>query len=140
MGYDIGQAVANERPDMIYLGQYFARMELTPNYIIQLEHPLGKPAYAVSYKTQRKIDNMRGSDKPNILCEGHYHYSNIMFRRNVHAFCLPSFQGPTKFSRRLGLESDNGGYIIEIKVQDDGTISKITPDFYPFYKVIEGDY
>lgn len=140
MGFDIGTAIADKRKDLIYLGQYFARIELTPNCTIQLEHPLGKPAYAVSYKTQRKIDNMRGGDKPNILCEGHYHYSNYMFRRNVHAFCVPSFQGQTKFAKRLGLESDNGGYVIEINVDSEGTIEKIQQTFYPFYKPLENDY
>jgi predicted phosphodiesterase len=139
-GYDIGSAIANERSDLIYLGQYFARVELTPKCILQLEHPLGKPAYAVSYKTQRKIDNIRGGDKPNILAEGHYHYSDYMFRRNVHAYCVPSFQGQTKFAKRLGLESDNGGYIIEINVDDEGTITKLTQSFYPFYKALEHDY
>jgi predicted phosphodiesterase len=140
MGYDIGETISKERADLIYLGQYFARVELTPNCILQLEHPLGKPAYAVSYKTQRKIDNMRGGDKPNILAEGHYHYSNEMFRRNVHAYCVPSFQGQTKFAKRMGLESDNGGYIIDINVDDDGTITKISHTFYPFYKPIINDY
>lgn len=139
-GYDVCEGIANERADLIYLGQYAADVELTPNCKLRLEHPLGKPAYAVSYKTQRKIDNMRGGMKPNILAEGHYHYHNNFFRRNVHAFCVPSFQGPTKFSTRLGLESDNGAYIIEISVDEEGTITKITPTLYPYYKIIEHDY
>ncbi len=139
-GYDIGTAMANERPDMIYLGQYYADVQLTDKCILRLEHPLGKPAYAVSYKTQRKIDNMRGGEKPNILVEGHYHYSNYMFRRNVHAFNVPSFQGPTKFSNRLGLENENGGYILEIHVDEEGTITKLKSEFVPFYKVIKDDY
>jgi biotin operon repressor len=139
-GYDIGRAIANERPDLVYLGQYYADVKLTDNCVMRLEHPLGKPAYAVSYKTQRKIDNMRGGEKPGILAEGHYHYSNQMFRRNVHAFCVPSFQGPTKFSNRLGLENENGGYILEIHVDDDGTITRLITEFIPFYKVTKNDY
>lgn len=139
-GFDIGKAIAEKRNDMEYLGQYYARVNLTPNCIMQMEHPLGKPAYAVSYKTQRKIDNMRGGDKPNILTEGHYHYSGYLFRRNVHAVCCPSFQGPTTFSRRLGLESDNGGWIFEIKVNESGYITEFSPRFFPFYKLVEGDY
>jgi biotin operon repressor/predicted phosphodiesterase len=140
LGYDIGEGIANERKDMVYLGQYFARVQITPRCILQIEHPLGKPAYAVSYKTQRKIDNMRGGDKPNILMEGHYHYSDYLFRRNVHAICCPSFQGPTKFSKRLGLESDNGAYIIELLVDAEGSVSEFTPRFYPFYVLKHNDY
>lgn len=139
-GFDIGKAIAEKRPDMNYLGQYYARAKLTPNCILQMEHPLGKPAYAISYKTQRKIDNIRGGDKPNILTEGHYHYSDYFFRRNVHAVCCPSFQGPTTFSRRLGLENDNGGWIFELEVDEAGYINEFTPRFFPFYKLIEGDY
>jgi hypothetical protein len=139
-GFDVVDAIARERSDIEYLGQYAADIELTPNCKLRLEHPMGKPAYAISYKTQRKIDNMRGGMKPNILSEGHYHYSDYFFRRNVHAICTPSFQGPTKFSTRLGLENDNGGWIIEINVNDEGHITKFTPSYYPFYKVIEHDY
>lgn len=139
-GYDIGESISREREDLIYLGQYAADVQLTPNCKLRLEHPLGKPAYAISYKTQRKIDNMRGGEKPNILAEGHYHYSDYFFRRNVHAFCVPSFQGPTKFSTRLGLETDNGGWIVEVYVDDEGTITKLSPSYYPYYKIIKNDY
>ncbi len=139
-GIDVCEGIASERKDMFYLGQYAADVTLTPNCKLRLEHPLGKPAYAISYKTQRKIDNMRGGTKPNILSEGHYHYSDYFFRRNVHAVCTPSFQGPTAFSTRLGLENDNGGWIVEINVDSEGTITKFIPSFYPFYKVIEHDY
>jgi hypothetical protein len=139
-GVDVCKGIASERKDMVYLGQYAADVMLTPNCKLRLEHPLGKPAYAISYKTQRKIDNMRGGLKPNILSEGHYHYSDYFFRRNVHAICVPSFQGPTAFSTRLGLENDNGGWIIECNVNEDGHVIKFSPSFYPFYKVIEHDY
>lgn len=139
-GCDVGLAIAKERKDLIYLGQYYNDVQLTDNCILRLEHPLGKPAYAVSYKTQRKIDNMRGGSKPNILVEGHYHYSDYMFRRNVHALCVPSFQGPTKFSNRLGLENENGGYLLEIHVDEEGTISRLKMEFIPFYKVVHDDY
>lgn len=139
-GYDVCTGIAEARPDLQYLGQYAADVYLTPNCKLRLEHPLGKPSYAVSYKTQRKIDNMRGGLKPNILAEGHYHYHINFFRRNVHAFCVPSFQGSTKFSTRLGLESDNGAYIIEVNVDETGTINQLVSKFYPFYKVIDHDY
>jgi biotin operon repressor/predicted phosphodiesterase len=140
MGLDIGVAIAGERQDMNYLGQYFAKVWITPRCSLQLEHPLGKPAYAVSYKTQRKIDNMRGGDKPNILVEGHYHYHVNLFRRNVHAFCVPSFQGPTNLSRRLGLESDNGAFIVELEVDETGDVKSIKSEFFPFYVFIPDDY
>lgn len=139
-GVDICKAIAFERPDLKYLGQYVADIEITPNCKLRLEHPMGKPAYAVSYKTQRKIDNMRGGLKPNILCEGHYHYSANFFRRNVHALCVPSFQGPTAFSTRLGLETDNGGFIITLTVDGEGNIVKFCPVFYPYYVIIDKDF
>ena len=139
-GYDVCAAIANERSDMEYLGQYMAKVMLTDNCSLRIDHPLGNPSYALSYKTQRKIDNMRGGDKPNILAQGHFHYSSYFFRRNVQAINTPSFQGPNKFSNRLGLENDNGAWIIEIHVDEEGTITDFNPHFYAFYKTAEHDY
>lgn len=139
-GYDIVKAIANERDDIDYLGQYFARVNLTPNCVLQICHPMGKQAYSLSYKLQRKIDTLSGGDKPAIIAEGHFHSSCWFFRRNVQALMLPSFQGPNDLSRRLGLECDIGGVIVTVKVDSEGTIREFTPKFFPYLKPIENDY
>lgn len=52
-GYDIGHPIANQREDMIYLGQSSALVNLTPNCTMELRHPIDGTAYALSYKSKR---------------------------------------------------------------------------------------
>ena len=58
VGYDIGQAIARERPDMNYLGRDCAVINITPNCTLELRHPWDGTAYALSYKVQKMIEAM----------------------------------------------------------------------------------
>lgn len=140
VGYDLGQAIANERDDMIYLGRDCAVINLTPNCTLELRHPWDGTAYALSYKTQKMIEAMEADSKPNILAVGHYHKCEYVFYRNVHAFQTGCFQSQTPFTRGKGISVHMGGWIITIKVDKDGYIQRIAPEFIPFYKAIKDDY
>lgn len=140
VGYDIGQAIAHERPDMEYLGRDCAIVKLTPNCTLELRHPWDGTAYALSYKLQKMIEAMESDSKPNILAVGHYHKVEYMFYRNVHAFQTGCFQSQTPFTRGKGISVHMGGWIIDIKVGTDGTIKELSPTFIPFYNSIQNDY
>ena len=86
VGYDIGNTIAEKRPDMKYLGRDCALIFLTPNCKLELRHPWDGTAYALSYKPQKMIEAMESDSKPNILAIGHYHKAEYLFYRNVH--CL----------------------------------------------------
>ena len=77
---------------MKYLGMSVATINLTPNCILELRHPIDGTAYANSYKPQKMIDAMQGGEKPNILAIGHYHKMEYMLYRNIHAFQTGCFQ------------------------------------------------
>lgn len=139
-GYDIGRAIAAARPDMRYLGPDQAFINLTPNCTLELRHPGGGTAYAKSYKVQKMIEQMSGGEKPNILAVGHYHKYLIDFYRNVHAIQTACLQAQTPWMRGQGIAADMGFLIIEIDVNDDGSIDRFKPEFFPFYKAIKDDY
>ena len=140
-GYDIGYPIANRRSDMIYLGQSNAIIKLTPNCTMEIRHPLdGSASYALSYKLQKMIDAISGGEKPNILAVGHYHKAEYLMYRNIHAFQAATFQGQTNWMRGKGLSASLGGWIIEVHVDDEGSIKRIKPEFIPFYKTIHNDY
>lgn len=140
-GYDIGYPIAKARPDMVYLGQSNAIIKLTPNCIMELRHPLdGSSAYALSYKLQKMIDSISSGEKPNILAVGHYHKMEQTFYRSIHAFQTGTFQAQTNWMKGKGLSAALGGWIVEIHVEDDGTINRINGTFIPFYKTIQDDY
>lgn len=139
-GHDIGRGIADKRKDMQYLGRDCAVIEITPNCNLELRHPWDGTAYALSYKTQKMIDAMQGGEKPNILAVGHYHKAEYLFYRNVHCFQTGTFQAQTPFMRGKGIAAMMGGWIVDVDVEDDGTIRSIKQQFIPFYKAIKDDY
>lgn len=139
-GMDIGKPIADKRPDMKYLGQSCAIISLTDNCTMELRHPIDGTAYAISYKIQKMIEAMSGGEKPNILAVGHYHKSEYMMYRNVHSVQTGCLQAQTPFMRGKSIAAMMGGWIIEIHVNDDGTIRRFKQEFIPFYRAIKDDY
>ena len=140
VGYDIGRAINQRRDDMDYLGRDCAVINLTDHCTLELRHPWDGTAYALSYKPQKMIEAMESDSKPNILAIGHYHKAEYLFYRNVHAIQTGCFQGQTPFTRGKGISVNLGGWIITIKVLENGHIKSITPQFIPYYKSISEDY
>lgn len=139
-GYDIGPAIAARRPDMKYLGRDTALVHLTPNCTMQLLHPWDGGSYAMSYRPQKIMEAMDGGTKPNILVIGHYHKAMWMEYRNISCFLGGCFQGTTPFMRGKGLSRYMGGWIIEADTDENGYITRIVPQFVPYYVDIAEDY
>ena len=140
VGYDIGHAIAKDRPDMTYLGRDCAVVNLTPNCKLELRHPWDGTAYAISYKIQKMIEAMESDSKPNILAVGHYHKAEYIFYRNIHALQTGCFQSQTPFTRGKGISVYIGGWIVTIRVDKDGYIQGFAPEFIPYYYSIKDDY
>jgi biotin operon repressor len=140
IGLDIGKQIAAQRPDMRYLGYGSAVIDLSPKCTLELRHPEDGTAYALSYKIQKIIEAMSGGEKPNIEAVGHYHKHEYLFYRNVHAFQTACLCAQTRFMRGKSIAAAMGGWLIEAHVDDEGTITRIIPEFFPFYKAIKDDY
>lgn len=140
VGYDIGKAIDNRRDDMEYLGRDWAKVYLTPNCVLELRHPWDGSAYSLSYKPQKMIEAMESDSKPNILAIGHYHKAGYLFYRNVHAILTACFQGQTPFTRGKGISVHLGGWIVTIRVDDNGYIQGFAPEYVPYYYSIPEDY
>lgn len=139
-GHDIGRTIAEKRSDMNYLGRDCSVIQLTPNCSLELRHPWDGTAYAISYKIQKMIEAMSGGEKPSILAIGHYHKAEYIMYRNVHSFQTGTFQAQTPFMMGKGIAAMMGGWIVEIDVEDDGSIRRIKQTFVPYYKAIKDDY
>jgi UDP-2,3-diacylglucosamine pyrophosphatase LpxH len=140
VGYDIGKAIAIQRPDMKYLGRDCAVVNITPNCTLEMRHPWDGTAYAISYKIQKMIEAMEADSKPNILAVGHYHKEETLFYRNIHAIQTACFQSQTPFTRGKGIYTVMGGFIITVRVDENGYIQGFTPEFIPYYKPIKDDW
>lgn len=139
-GHDIGKPIAAARPDMIYLGLSNAKVYITPNCIVELNHPLDGAAYALSYAPQKTIDAMSGGEKPNILLNGHHHKAFYMMYRNIHAYECGTTQAQTPWMRGRRIAANMGGWIIEVHVNEEGTVKRCIGELIPLYVPIEHDY
>lgn len=139
-GYDIGKPIADQRDDMVYLGQSWATVNLTPNCILELRHPGDGTAYAISYKIQKMVEAMSGGEKPNILAVGHYHKAEYIFYRNIHIYQTGCLQAQTPWMKGKQIAAMMGGWIVEAHVDQDGTVVRIKNEFIPFYYGIPDDY
>jgi len=139
-GADIGIRISLVRKDMVYLGQLNSTVYLTPNCRMELNHALDGSAFAESYAAQRHVDAIMGGDKPNILIQGHHHKAIYFPYRNIHVLEAGCFQSRTSFEVGKRIRIAVGGWIVECRVKDDGTIYRIKPEFIQFHKMIEKDY
>lgn len=140
VGYDIGRAIGFRRPDMKYLGQSNAIVNLTPNCTLELRHPIDGSAYSISYKTQKMIEAMQSDTKPNILAIGHYHKAEYLFYRNIHTFQTGCFQAQTSWMKGKQISAHVGGWLVKIHVDKEGTITRCKGEFIPYYRMIKDDW
>lgn len=139
-GHDIGKRIAAERKDMDYLGMSNAKIYLTPNCTMELNHPLDGAAYALSYSIQKMADSLSGGEKPGILINGHHHKAMYLFYRNIHMLEAGCFQAQTPWMRGKRIAAMVGGYIVTVHVDETGEIKRFLPEFVPFYEMIKEDW
>lgn len=130
-GADPMVSVARARRDITYIGQYDADIKLGDNVTMELMHPTGNVAYALSYKAQRDINNRSPDNLPNILAYGHYHTSFYMHYRGIEFLQVPCFKDAGYFEKRLGLNPTIGAWIIDGKTNGE-TIQNFKPDLFTF--------
>jgi len=131
-GANIGKAIAAQRDDLIYLGHNFAKVWLTEGVDLNLIHPGDGSAYSVSLRAQKIIDAASGKRLSKIMAIGHYHKMDWIYWKGVHAFTMPSFIHQTEFMETMNLKSYVGAYILTIKVDEDGELLSVIPEFVEF--------
>jgi hypothetical protein len=117
-----------------------AKIMLTPNCPMELNHPLDGSQYALSYSLQKGIDAMSGGTKPRIMFNGHHHKLFYMLYRNIHSFEAGTLEAQTPWMRGKRIAAHVGAWMIELRVTDEGEIERITPTMFPYYQTIENDY
>jgi len=125
--------VARARKDIEYLGQLDARVKLADNVAMEILHPSGSIAYALSYKAQRDINNRPASDLPNILVYGHWHTSFYMQYRDVQFLQAPCLKETGLWERSKGLHTTLGCWLVEAVLTDDlSSLAKFKPELFRF--------
>jgi predicted phosphodiesterase len=130
-GADPLVAIARARRDITYIGQYNADVRLADQVTMEMLHPMGSVAYALSYKAQRDINNRSPDNLPNVLAYGHYHTSFYMHYRGIDFLQVPCFKDAGYFEKRLGLNPTIGAWVIEGKTNGE-KIQDFKPDLFTF--------
>jgi predicted phosphodiesterase len=130
-GVDPGKPINQRRPDLKYLGQMKAKVRMADDTTMELLHPDGAVAYALSYKAQRAINNLTADNVPDIMAWGHYHTSFYMNYRDINFLQVPCFKGQGLWEARKGLNPTIGGWIVEGKI-DDGTVTEFNPTLFKY--------
>jgi predicted phosphodiesterase len=131
-GFDIGKQIEKKIPNSHYLGIQEGEINLPHHQKINVIHPDGGTAYAISYNPQKIIESLEGGKKPAILLIGHYHKAEYLFYRNVHMLQTATLESQTPFQKNLHISAHKGFWIVNAEISKDG-ISKFVPEFYPAY-------
>jgi len=133
-GVDIGTLIAEDRPDMEYLGQWSGDI-VFGNVRVRLHHGDRGGSYAISYQSQKIIERLQPGKKPHIMIFGHWHTALYFFYRNVHVFHGGTFEGQGTLGVRMGSMPAIGGWTIKLHLGDEKTpIVSMTPTWIPFFE------
>lgn len=135
-GSDIGEKIAQIRPDMHYLGQESADIDIETRdgkVKCNLSHPGKGTAYAISYHSQKHIESLERGTKPNIIFVGHFHKMEKIFYQNVHLIQTGTTQYQTPFMKRNNNAAMLGLWIGELALDED-SIRRCKAEWIPCYK------
>jgi DNA polymerase II small subunit/DNA polymerase delta subunit B len=133
VGLDPGERFASMRDDVVYLGQYSARCSIA-GVSVELHHPDGGGAYAISYNLQKFIEAMPSGSKPQLYFCGHFHQSIYLTYRNVHAYYAGTFEKQSLYLLRKKLMPALGGWDIKVGLDADGSVKHVLSQFMPYYQ------
>lgn len=144
-GFDLLEAVAKSRADIVYHGPMGARIAVDGVHVY-VAHGSGGVAYARSYKPQRRIEQFAPEQKPEVYLLGHYHvWDHLPMYRNVVSFQLGCFQSQTEYLKRLGVYPEIGGLILTIYRGTKGAdrpngFVRVVDEVVPLYVPRVNDY
>lgn len=103
--------------------------------LIELWHPMGGGAYALSYRMQKHVEGYAVGAKPDMLFVGHWHQQCYFTARGVHAFSSGTFHGGGgSFSKALGGTQAIGGWVIRYGQTKDGTVRDVQPTWRGYFE------
>ena len=123
----LGMWIPKSRSDMEYLGQDQATININ-KIKITLDHPGDGSSYALSYKPQKRIEELETGNKPKLLLMGHYHKAYYFVYRNVHCLQVPCLCDKTQFQTKKSLSNVLGGYFLDIYSDNRGNIEYLKAD------------
>jgi UDP-2,3-diacylglucosamine pyrophosphatase LpxH len=135
-----GEELARVRDDWKFIGADTGAVTLVSKdgqkFAVQLLHPGGGTAYAVSYHSQKIIESLAGGQKPDLIAIGHYHKSFYMpAYRNVACLECGCWESQTPFMVQHSIAAHVGGWIITVALNDRKKLtSRIQAEWIGFFE------
>jgi UDP-2,3-diacylglucosamine pyrophosphatase LpxH len=124
------------RKDLVYIGHMERDIELhqdNGSAIVRIIHAGGGSAYATSYTSQKYVESLQGGEKPQIVVIGHFHKFDWCYPREVHCVQVASFKDQDDWMRKKRLQSAVGGVIGWIRQADNGILTSVKMEFFPYF-------
>ena len=136
---NIGQRIASQRSDMIYLGEDVCDIDIDRVKMQVMSCQLSK-TYTASYRTQQTIDAYRSEDKPDILLYGGLLQMEKYNYRDVKCISTPSVCATDKEMKAKRYANTIGAWYVTLKVKQNGKLDRITAIDSPYYVTNKDDY
>lgn len=128
---NIAQDICDRIPNATYMGIHFGEVKIKGQKV-HLLHGLRGSSYALSYRPQKDIEEIRPDDKPKVYIQGHYHKWLSFFYRSVWGILPGAICMQSDWMKAMGLGNHTGFAIFDMWVNKGG-VSKFRTQFYPFY-------
>ena len=132
VGLDVGKMIIERRSDMIYLGKMNGDCVLG-KIKIRLQHGIKGASYAADYRMRKYVEAITPGSKPHVYLLGHYHTEFETTIRNVRCYQMPSFCGPTTFTKGMGVDPVIGGKMVTLGLDEKGSIRFFASRFYQYH-------
>lgn len=127
-------AVANQRDDVEFLGDFSAWVQLPGGAWVHLLHGKGGASYALSYRLQKMSESYPGGRKPAVVICGHFHKAGWFESRGIQCMYPGCFEWKTKMLERMGLTPSVGFYVLKLTIGDDGSLVGFNPHWKQIYE------
>ena len=136
---NIGKRIAEQRPDMVYLGEDVCDITIDRAKMQVMSSKLGK-TYTTSYRPQQTIDAFRSEDKPDILLYGGLLQMEKFRHRDVNCISIPSVCATDKEMKTKRYANTIGAWYVTVQTDEKGKLKKINAIDSPYYVSNKEDY
>ena len=136
---NIGQRIADQRPDMIYLGEDTCNIDIDRVKMQVMSTKLSK-TYTASCRTQQTADAYRSEDKPDVVLYGGLLQMEKYTYRDIKFISTPSVCATDKEMEAKRYANTIGAWYVTLKAKENGKLDTITAIDSPYYVTNKDDY
>ncbi len=136
---NLGMRVAQQRPDMVYLGEDICDISIDRVKMQVMSAKLAK-TYTSSYRTQQTLDAYRSEDKPDVLLYGGLLQMEKYTYRDVKCISVPSVVATDQEMKTKRYANTVGAWYVTVKTNEKGLLESVSAIDSPYYVTNKQDF